>query len=126
MCQRSYATRCLARSKNIWSCEKAKGRSHEDVLRAFHEFRSSEGPFALDELNLSLQKAHGFEDVSGADILGVSFSGGEVTMGFGKGDPTVRQAWVGKLSLPDAADNSKWTAADTPHTSSPHHTHCVA
>ena len=90
-----------------------EGETDEGVLRAFYEFRSSEGPFALDELNLSLQKAHGFEDVSGADILGVSSSGGEVTISFGKGDPTVRLAWVGKLSLPDAADNSYWTAADT-------------
>ena len=32
------------------------------------------GPLALDELNLSLQKAHGFEDVSGADLLGVSLT----------------------------------------------------
>ena len=90
-----------------------EGETDEDVLRAFHEFKTSEGPFALDELNLSLQKAHGFEDVFGTDILGVSFSGEEVTIGFGKGDPTVRLAWVGRLSNPDGADNSRWTAADT-------------
>ena len=90
-----------------------EGETDQDVLRAFHEFRTSEGPFALDELNHSLQKAHGFEDVSGTDILGVSFSGEEVTIGFGKGDPTVRLAWVGRLSKPYAPDNSQWTAADT-------------
>ncbi len=89
-----------------------EGETDEDVLRAFHKFRTSEGPFALDELNLSLQKVHGFEDVFGADILGVSFRGEEVTIGFGKGDPTVRLAWVGRLSLPGAAANSQWTAAD--------------
>ena len=90
-----------------------EGETDEEVLRAFHEFRTSEGPFALNELNSSLQKVHGFEDVSGADIFGVSDSGEDVTIGFGTGDPTVRLVWVGKLSLPDAADNSVWTAADT-------------
>lgn len=90
-----------------------EGETDGDVLRAFRKFRTSEEPFALDELNLSLQKAHGFEDVSGTDILGVSFSGEEVTIGFGKGDPTVRLAWVGRLTKPDASDSSQWTAADT-------------
>ena len=90
-----------------------EGETDEEVLRAFREFRMSEEPPALDELNSSLQKAHGFEAVSGADILGVSFSGEEVTIGFGIGDPTVRLTWVGRLSLPDAAPNSGWTAADT-------------
>ena len=90
-----------------------KGETDDDVLRAFQEFRSSEGPFALNELNLSLQKVHGFEDVSGGDILSVSNIGKEVTIGFGIGNPTVRLAWVGKLSLPEATDNGGWTAADT-------------
>ncbi|MDE2938297.1 MAG: hypothetical protein OXR67_05180 [Chloroflexota bacterium] len=90
-----------------------EGETDGDVLRTFQKFRTSEEPLALDELNLSIQEAHGFEDVSGADILGVSFSGEEVTIGFGKGDPTVRLAWVGRLSKPDASDNSQWTAADT-------------
>ena len=90
-----------------------KGETDEDVLLAFQEFGSSEGPSALDELNISLQKAHRFEDISGADLLGVSFGGEEVAIGFGKGNPTVRLAGVGKLSSPDAGDNSKWTVADT-------------
>ena len=90
-----------------------EGETDEDVLRAFHKFRTSEGPFALDELSFSLQNAHGFEDVSGSDILGGSFSSEEATISFGKGDSTVRLAWVGRLSSLDAADYSKWTAADT-------------
>ena len=90
-----------------------KGETDEDVLRAFQEFRSSEGPFALNELSSALQKVHGFEDVSGADILAVSDSGEEATIGFGIGNPTVRLAWVGKLLLPEATDKGGWTAADT-------------
>ena len=90
-----------------------EGETDEDVLCALHKFRSSEGPFALNELNSSLQKVHGFDDVSGANLLGVSDNGEEVTIAFGIGDPTVRLAWVGKLSLPDAADSGRWAAADT-------------
>ena len=90
-----------------------EGETDEEVLRAFHKFRTSEGPFALDELGVSLQNAHGFEDVSGTDILGGSSSSEEATISFGKGDPTVRLAWVGKLSSPDESSYSEGTATDT-------------
>ena len=89
-----------------------EGETDEDVLQAFHEFRTSEGQFALDELNLSLQKVQGFKDFPGANITGVAYSGEEGTIHFSKGNPTVRLAWVGRLSRSDAADNSQWTATD--------------
>ena len=90
-----------------------EGETDEAVLRAVHKFRTSEGPFALDELNALLQNARGFEDVSGAGILGVYVSGEQATISFGKGDPTVKLAWVGRLSPRDGSGYSAWTATDT-------------
>ena len=90
-----------------------EGETDENVLRAVRKFRTSEGPFALEELNFSLQNAHGFEDVSGTDILGVYVSGEQATISFGKGDPTVKLAWVGRLSSRDGSGYSAWTATDT-------------
>ena len=101
----------------VFSTVKKRVALHEDetdkaVLRAVHRLRWSEGPFALDELNDSLQNARGFEDVSGADILGSYVSRDQATITFGKGDPTVKLAWVGRLSSRDGLSNGSWTATE--------------
>ena len=87
----------------------------DDVLCAIRRLREMEGqvPEAMDELNASLQRSCGFEDVSGADILGVRLNGDLATINFGKGDPTIRLAWVGRLSTDGWPSNDARTATDT-------------
>ena len=91
-----------------------EGETHNDVLNAVHKFMTSErsGRMDLDELNNSLQGHPGFEDVSGADILGVYTGSDRATITFGKGDPTIKLAWVGKLSSPRSFGRNTWVAAD--------------
>ncbi len=91
------------------------GETDEEVLRAVRKLMGSEAPnpWAMYELNCLLQSARIFDDVSGADILGVSASGEQATMTFGKGNPTVRQAWVSRLASRDGSTTSTWTATDT-------------
>ena len=92
-----------------------EGETDEAILSAVRKFRESEGQIqeALDELNDSLQDARGFENVSGADILGVHVGSERAEITFGKGDPTVKMVWVGRLSSHDGSSRSTWTATDT-------------
>ena len=90
-----------------------EGQTGEEILRAVCKYRDSEGPLDLDGLNVSLQNVRGFEDVSGADLSAISLRGEQATMTFGKGDPTVKLAWVGRLSPQDRSGNSVLTAAET-------------
>ena len=105
--------------KPVFSTVKKKlalreGETPNDVLNAVRKFVTAErnGHMDLDELNNSLQGHPGFEDVSGADILGVYTSSERATITFGKGDPTIKLAWVGKLSSPISFGRSTWVAAD--------------
>ena len=93
-----------------------EGETREDVLSAVRKCMASDGYGALDELNDSLQKIEGFEDVAGASVEWISIDDGRATILFCKGDRTVKLAWVGRLSsrgeLSDntsiAADVRKW------------------
>ena len=91
-----------------------EGETSDEVLSAVHKFRALEHADhnAMDELNNSIQNAHGFEDVSGADLLGISTSGEQVTMTFGKGDPTVKLVWVGPMSPRDLSGRDTTTATE--------------
>lgn len=91
-----------------------EGETSDEVLSAVHKFRALEHADhnAMDELNNSIQNAHGFEDVSGADLLVISTSGEQVTMTFGKGDPTVKLVWVGSMSPRDISRDDKRTATE--------------
>ena len=90
-----------------------EGETDEEILGELRKFRVSEEPLDLDELNVSLQNVRGFEDVSGADLSAISFTGEQATMTFARGDPTAKLAWVGRLFPRDRSGESAWTAAET-------------
>lgn len=91
-----------------------EGETSDEVLSALRKFRALEHADykAMDELNDSLQSSHGFEDVFGADLLGISTSGEQVTITFGKGDPTVKLVWVGPMSPRDISRDHQRTATE--------------
>ena len=91
-----------------------EGETSDKVLSAVRKFMASEDADleAMDELNNSIQSAHGFEDISGADILGVYTSDEQATITFGKGDPTVKLVWVGWMSPRDISRDDKRTATE--------------
>ena len=66
----------------------------------------------MDELNDSLQKTRGFEDVSGAHILGIHTSAEQATITFGKGDPTIKLVWVGQIAPRELSRNNSETATE--------------
>ena len=90
-----------------------EGETSEDALSALRKYRAShDWHEAMDELNDSLQKTRGFEDVSGAHILGIHTSAEQATITFGKGDPTIRLVWVGKIATREISRNNSWTATE--------------
>ena len=91
-----------------------EGETCDEVLSAVRKFMALEHADhnAMDELNNSIQAAHGFEDISGADILGVYTTGEQATITFGKGDPTVKLVWVGPMSSRDISRDDKRTATE--------------
>ena len=70
----------------------------EDVLKAVRKFQASDDPWRrLEELGRALKETREFEDVSDAQISSVSTLDGKLTIGFYRGEPTKRLAWVEKL-----------------------------
>ena len=90
-----------------------EGETPNEILNAVRRLMTElRGHMDIDELNNSLQGHPDFEDVSGADILGVYTGSERATITFGKGDPTIKLAWVGKLSPQSTFGRGTWTATD--------------
>ena len=92
-----------------------EGETSEDALSAVRKYRASDDWHeAMNELNDSLQKIRGFEDVSGAHILGIHTRGEQATITFSKGDPKTKLVWVGQMTPHDVSRNNSWTATEMP------------